>query len=414
MNKKFIIEVLKASLENRTIEWKEKVSEEEWNALFQFAFEQNILPMVYESIYKSDAYLESGCPAKSMLRSQVQQKVVLQIMRTNEFLEMYKQLSAEGLTPIVVKGIVCRELYPNPDARLSNDEDMYIPQGTFEDYHEALAHAGMEIGEWDVPNVELLHEVSYVKKGGVLKIEIHKDLFETGSKAYARLNDCFAQAFEHSEMIEINGVKLRTMCPTEHLLFLILHIYKHFINSGVGIRQICDIVMYANAYGNRIDWLKVLDECKALNAEVFAAALFDIGYRYLGFDVEKACYPDEWKVLHIDSEDLLDDLLDAGVYGAADMSRKHSGSITLNAVEAGDEKDPGNKNILRTVFPAKNIMERRYQYLKKYPFLLPVAWVSRIVKYGKETMGKSSDNNAMESLKIGNQRVELLKKYKIM
>ena len=94
MNKKFIIEVLKASLENRTIEWKEKVSEEEWNALFQFAFEQNILPMVYESIYKSDAYLESGCPAKSMLRSQVQQKVVLQIMRTNEFLEMYKQLSA--------------------------------------------------------------------------------------------------------------------------------------------------------------------------------------------------------------------------------------------------------------------------------------------------------------------------------
>ena len=46
--------------------------------------------------------------------------------------------------------------------------------------------------------------------------------------------------------------------------------------------------------------------------------------------------------------------------------------------------------------------------------LLPVAWINRILKYGKETAGGSADNNAAQSIKIGNGRVALLKEYGII
>ena len=58
-------------------------------------------------------------------------------------------------------------------------------------------------------------------------------------------------------------------------------------------------------------------------------------------------------------------------------------------------------------------MERAYPYLKKYPFLLPKAWISRIGNYIKETRRTEGDD-AWESIVIGSKRVELLKKYKII
>jgi hypothetical protein len=47
------------------------------------------------------------------------------------------------------------------------------------------------------------------------------------------------------------------------------------------------------------------------------------------------------------------------------------------------------------------------------PFLLPVAWVSRIAGYAKETISEPN-SSAGEVLRIGSQRVELLRQYDII
>lgn len=65
-------------------------------------------------------------------------------------------------------------------------------------------------------------------------------------------------------------------------------------------------------------------------------------------------------------------------------------------------------------FPPARQLAGRYPYLKEKPYLLPVAWINRILKYGKETAGGSADNNAAQSIKIGNGRVALLKEYGII
>ena len=70
--------------------------------------------------------------------------------------------------------------------------------------------------------------------------------------------------------------------------------------------------------------------------------------------------------------------------------------------------------LLRTVFPPARQLAGHYPYLKEKPYLLPLAWVNRILKYRKETAGSPTDNNAAQSIRIGNGRVALLKEYGII
>jgi hypothetical protein len=212
--------------------------------------------------------------------------------------------------------------------------------------------------------------------------------------------------------VEIQGCTVSTLGHTDHLFYLICHAFKHFLHSGFGIRQVCDIVLYANAYGENVDWAQIMEDCKAIRAEKFAAAIFAIGKNDLVFDPQRACYPESWQGIEVDELPMLEDLLSAGLYGSASMSRKHSSNITLDAVAAQKQGRKARGGLAASVFPSAAKLEGRYPYLKKHPYLLPVAWCSRLWSYGKEIRRK--DNNASDALKIGSERIELMKYYGIL
>ncbi len=102
----------------------------------------------------------------------------------------------------------------------------------------------------------------------------------------------------------------------------------------------------------------------------FAAALFAIGEKYLTFDPEKAHYPKVWQGICVDETDMLMDLLDSGIYGNANMSRKHSSNMTLDAVAADKNGKKAGNTVLKSLFPSAKKLEGRYPYLKKHPILL--------------------------------------------
>lgn len=406
------LKALKASLAGEPVLWEQPVTGENWKEIFRLAAEQNVLPMIYQSTY-SCPELQRYDRLAAQVRASVRPQVVRQVRQTGEFLDLYRTLNEHGFHPVTVKGIICRKLYPHGDNRISGDEDLYIPEGTFNQYDRALKAAGMEVAEWDQKKTEMLHEISYVKRGGILRIELHKSLYDMENIAYARMEDFFADSFKNAAICDIDGVPVYTMCPTDHITFLILHALKHFIGSGFGIRQVCDLCLYANYYGKEIEWMKVLERCRTIRADVFTAALFQIGERYLNFDPDEACYPACWRKTHVDSTMLLDDLLDAGVFGASSMSRKHSSNITLNAVMAQKQGKKAWGAILKTVFPSAKSLKGRYPYLREKPYLLPAAWADRILKYQKE-IKKAGKDDADSAVEIGNRRVELLKKYNII
>ena len=274
---------------------------------------------------------------------------------------------------------------------------------------------GTEQTECDMSEEELerIYEVPYGKKGSLIYIELHKSLFPPESDAYGDLNRFFENVYTDAIEIKIDNTDIRTMEYTDHLFYLICHAFKHFLHSGFGIRQVCDIILFANAYGDAIDWERVLEQCREIQADLFATALFGIGEKYLTFAPERVHYTESWREIRIDETDMLMDLLDSGIYGNANMSRKHSSNMTLDAVAADKSGKKAGNTVLKSLFPSAKKLESRYPYLRKYPVLLPIAWADRILKYRKETAA-GGDNAAADSVKIGNQRIELMKKYGII
>ena len=412
VKKDMFLPALKAALKNEKVSWSEELELQDWIELFRIATTHQVLPLIYEAVYDCSAARNMEPQVFMSAKQQTIRSVMLQTMKTNEFLGLFQHLQKAGVQALVVKGIVCRNLYPNPDYRMSGDEDVLIPEEEFELCHQAMLDYGMQPAD-PTQDIQSEHEVPYGKPGSPIYIELHKCLFPPESTAYGDLNRFFKNVHDRAIKLSVDGKQVVTMGYTDHLFYLICHAFKHFLHSGFGIRQVCDIVLFANAYGKEIDWIRILQQCREIHADLFTAALFQIGQKYLTFDPSRAGYPQEWQEIQVDEQLMLDDLLEAGIYGDGTMSRKHSSNITLNAVSAQKQGKKSDHSVLKTLFPTAKSMEGRYPYLKKHPYLLPVAWISRILKYHQET-SKSRDNGAAQAVSIGNQRIELFREYHIL
>ena len=402
-NRYLFLEILKSALSGKAYGPGEEISAEQWEQIFRIAQQHQLLPVIVDACYQLPGL--SASPLLAMARSSVRQQVFMQAQKTAEFLNLYRKLRQAGAKPLVVKGIICRNLYPNPDHRTSSDEDVLIRPEEFNRCHEAMIAFGMETEE-NPARFEQQYEIPYRKKGGTLYIELHKSLFAKVSDAYGELNGYFDHVHDTAAEETVEGEKILTMAPTDHLFYLICHAFKHFLHGGFGIRQVCDIALFSRRYGEQICWERVLENCRAIRADRFAAALFAIGERHLGIAVS---LPEFWKT-DVDEKPMLEDLLSSGIYGKTTPERQHSAGITLNAVARRKQGKDEGSGVLKSLLPGAGALESRYPYLKKHPALLPIAWVSRIFRFAV----KDGSNGAKKTIQLGNERVELLKRYGIM
>lgn len=368
----------------------------QWQRLFSLAQDHKLLPLFYETACtQSDPAL---APLLASIRRQVLMQVMEQTVKTEEFLQLYRQLSQAGYTPLVVKGILCRILYPNPDLRPSSDEDFLVSPSQFPQVEALLQDYGMN------PVSRQEDEVSFRRPDSPLHIELHRRLFPSGQQAYGHLNRFFEDIFPRSITVEIQGVSIAVPDHTDHLLYLICHNLKHFLHSGFGIRQICDLLLFTRAHTRELDWPRIIQCCQEIRCSVFASALFRIGVRHLGFDYGTLGIPDFFRSMDVDELPLLTDLLESGVYGSSSLARQRSSTITLNAAS----ENPRRSSLAVSLFPGADQLQTRYPYLKNRPWLLPVAWASRILRYSR------APSNTRETLAIGANRLALLEQYDLI
>lgn len=392
-----LLRALSAALVGAGTDWDAPTTPEEWKALFDLAQQHHVLPLVYEAAARCPSFACVGSMAKGW-KQRSMQLCYLQVRRTDAFLSLYQKLNDARIPALVVKGLICRRLYPNGDLRLSSDEDLLIRKADFLACHDLFLRSDMALTEPDTPLLEV-YEVAYQQSVSPLRIELHKSLFPSQSEAYGDWNRFFDGCFDRAVTLDVEGVSVATLSPTDHCFYLLCHAFKHFLHSGFGIRQVCDICLFAQANADAIDWDRVWQNCRAIRCEGFAQAVFNIGAKHL--DLHGPVY-------EIDELPLLEDLLSGGVYGSSSEDRLHSSTITLDAVSAQKQRKAASG--LRAVFPKRDAMAGRYPMLKKHPWLLPAAWADRLIKYGKNHKA----SNAAESLKIGRQRVELLRFYNVI
>jgi len=408
------------------------LSKNDWESIMRIAKEQKIESLIYESVSCDQSFKNIDSAIRKQYQESAFQNAVRQITQTNEFLTLILHAQKQGLDPIVLKGIICRELYLKPMLRSSVDEDLLICPEDTEKYHKFFLSEGLFL---DTPKekkslddmverneLEELYELSYHKNNSPTYIELHKYLFEPKSQVYGDFNDLFPGLLNKNIKtmhVQIEDVSVCTLAPTEHLLYLFLHAFKHFSHSGIGIRPVCDIGMFAEHYAKEIEWDYIKNSLEKVNAFYFCSALIRIVQAYLLPDAVFFKYIEKWNIEKIEIKPLLEDILASGVHGASSKARLHSSNITLDAITSQKQGRKKSQKKIReflrvSLLPSAENLESRYPYIKKMPILIPVAWLQRGVSYLKENHSANTMSDAAASLRLGEKRIRLLEQYRIV
>lgn len=174
-----------------------------------------------------------------------------QARRTEAFLALYKELLKAGNHPIVMEGLICRQLYGEYcDHCPSGDEDILIRKSEYEQVQQILQENGYRPEYQDVTDAQLddLQEVTFFNGQTGLSIEVHVNPIGHEDGWRRQLNNCFKDVFQNCREEVIDGIPIMTMEHTDHMLFLILHAFRHLTVGGFGIRQILDILLYPEKY----------------------------------------------------------------------------------------------------------------------------------------------------------------------
>lgn len=396
-----LLDVLSAALGNGRIQSKIQLSTEIGWQLYRLSDVHKVVPLVYDVLSHYYAFQQLDNELKLMFQEKAVAAVQRQLHQTHNLFTLLEQLEEEHLCPILVKGVVCSTTYPKPWLRLSVDEDLFTGNDLYAAFCDSLLDKGYKLLESDD------EEASMYKEGNPLCVELHAQLFPLKQKAYSHLNDYFNDAQEQAITMDIQGYKVKTLSPSHHLLFLILHAYKHFLHSGFGLRQICDIALFARTYHAEIHWLQLHHVLTELRLHDFVAAVLNIAQRHLNISFQETPIPYIYD-MSVNEQPLLEDVLESGILGNANLDRMHSSNITL---QAAIQKSASLKSgMISSLFPSLSYMSANYGYVKALPVLLPIAWVHRLFSYLKS----ENKSRALKSIQVGKERVSLLEYYHII
>lgn len=376
-----------------------------YSQVLSMARSHNVYALVCEKLCEMPDFMQSLEYEKAMVVAMKQ--VALQTKQTEAFLDLYQEFAKENLHPLVMKGIVCRELYGERcNYCPSGDEDILVRREEFDRVKDVLLAQGYDLEEKNVTRkmLEELQEITFCNIQYGLSIELHVNAIGNENILRSKMNDYFCSVFEHAICQEIMGRKIWTMNHTEHFLFLVLHAFKHMMVSGFGMRQVLDILLYVERYGGEIIWEDAMAALEDCSAKMFFSDLIHIGNQYLGFHLPVICpahCPDE----------LLEDLLECGAFGNETQAQR----TAVRIIEAAVGNKGKNKMALfiRTVFPGKESLAAEYPELIDQPWLLPACWIKHglhFLKHYRESRGRL----LAESVKISKKRIELLKRYGVI
>ena len=342
----------------------------DWNELYNEAMAHEVHTLIYP-IAQS---LSSQFEIRSDLMAEWNKLVLLsgmhQVQHIQQMSEVIAAFNKSNIPVIALKGLVLRDIYPNPDLRTMSDADILVHKEDITRATNLLFILGYHISSSDNKHIHFDHE-SY------LPIELHQSII-----SYERFNHIAAledTLWENAVKKNIGSTPVLSFCPEDQLLHLCLHMASHIKSTGFGLRQLCDMVVWVEWNRELIDWDSFVEKSKTCEIDILAQALFAIGNRLFEMPIPDPLY-------HESLEDepyinmLIEDILSAGVYG-----RKTTGRVISNLQMhfSGNEDAKTQKdrilNTLSLIFPSPKKLGQRYSYAKKHRILIPVAWGHRMV-----------------------------------
>lgn len=234
-----------------------QLSHKEWEQLFLQAHSQAVTGIFIDGVSRTDKRPDEFLWGQWLMH-------LYYLEQTNEYIAnrgawWIRQLANVGIKATIFKGSSVAAWYPSPMHRSYGDIDLIVT-GSRQNLTMALLKRGI------IPYEQTSVETVVNDKNGIY-VEFHTEW----EYLYNPLTNARLQRFCRKAGGE--DKELYFVC-------LILHIQRHFLTYGIGLKHVCDVaVMLHNA---QLDYHKVAHLLKIFHAKTFSSLLFGFISVYLG------------------------------------------------------------------------------------------------------------------------------------
>lgn len=307
---------------------------------------------------------------------------------------------------MLLKGMVIRKYYPAPELREMADNDILFDNKYSKEVYDFMTARGYKSDDYN----KGYHD-EYLKPPAY-NCEMHRQLVSSKErpKWYEYYKDVKSILIN-----DANGKNQFYFSDNDFYVYFIVHTYKHFLNSGMGLRTVLDVYLYLNNLQDKLDFDYIEEQLKKLDAYDFEQTFRSLTFKMFGenakegnaaadelqdsfdakeqdmlresFDAKKqdklcgsfdAKEQDKWWNSFDDKEhDMLSYILDAGTYGNLENSVAHKMGYTKGEKKKASDKA---KYIFRRLFPSMDTIEEFFPFFYKHKWAIPFLYIYRIGK----------------------------------
>ena len=205
----------------------------------------------------------------------------------------------------------------------------------------------------------------------------------------------------------IQGSECLVPSPFHHGLIMLLHTASHLINTGIGLRHLCDWAVFVDEFSDE-EFKEMFEEkLKTIGMWRFAQILTQLSIVYLGMPSKEWCGSSEQKYL----ETLMCDIFKSGNFGIKDSNRINQAKLITNAHKASVDETSLLKQFIRTMNEKAKIA---MPIIKRVSILLPLGWiyvgVRHLIRIQKGIRPKIDVN---DMVKGATERREIYKEFRL-
>lgn len=334
----------------------------DWAALYAESKAQAVAPLVF------------SCVSQYCTDEEIFQKwksVTLRSLQKNGFIQqrhgaLHRLLEENDIPYCVIKGCASARDYPDPLLRAMGDVDFLVSDKNWKRATEVLVKDGFVTAGDTHP-----FHLSFHKKA--FYMEMHHEPFGLPGDAAAKLLDIVPEMIDGSVLAECDGISFRMPDRFGHGIVLLLHAYRHLIDTGVGVRHLCDWAMFVAGFSGD-EFVQVFKErFQALGIWKLAQVFGATAHRYLSIPHQ------DWmdEVDEQTCQMLVLDIFDGGNFGRGDGER-----TTQNLSIYGEKKQLAKSGKKTQLLRGLNqTAMQRYPRLMKIKIFRPFGWIILGVRY---------------------------------
>ena len=290
------------------------VAKSDWKQLYSFASKQAILGLCFDGIERlGKEYpeeLKQNPIGKELLMTWMgkAQQIRRQNVKVNGVAaKLYSKFRKDDLRCCILKGQGNALMYPNPYSRTPGDIDVWVNASREEITEYAKCHFKLED---DIR----FHHLETTMDG--VPVELHFFPCTMNNPIYnARLQKWFKRNadLQCSNVVSLPDGIGEIAIPTTafNVIYQLTHLYHHFFDEGIGMRQIIDYYYVVNNDELLVIRDTLQRELKHLGLWKFARAVMYVQHEALGLSEEKMIAPMDEKRGKL----LLEEILNGGNFG---------------------------------------------------------------------------------------------------